>query len=101
MLHYWWLLIPLGLVGLYAAFFVLVVVASMWEKRQIVAYVVPEPGQELPPTDYARNANAVTSQSGWQHYGVFHDGKSALYRVRYDFWLSPDRSTLAVVGGGL
>lgn len=100
MLQYWWLLIPLGILALMLGFFLLVVGAALWEKRHIVVYVIPEPGQELPPTNYAQQANAIANQMNYQHYGTFKHGGGKIYRVRYDFWLSPDRLTLLVVGGG-
>src|SRR6188472_877612 len=100
MLQYWWLLIPLGILALMFGFFVLVVGAALWEKRHVVVYSVPEPGQELPPTNYAQQANSIAAQLGFQHYGTFHHGKGGIYRVRYDFWLSPDRLIIMLVGGG-
>jgi hypothetical protein len=100
MFDYWWLLIPLGIVGLIVGFFVLVVAAALWETRLIVAYAIPEPGQELPTTPYSQQANAIAQQLGFAHYGTFHHGKGGIYRVRYDFWISPDRLTLMLVGGG-
>jgi hypothetical protein len=100
MLQYWWLLIPLGILALMFGFFLLVVGAALWEKRHIVVYGLPEPGQELPATNYAQQANAIASQLGFEHYGTFHHGKGGIYRVRYDFWLSPDRLIIMLVGGG-
>lgn len=100
MLQYWWLLIPLGIVALLGGFFLLVVGAALWEKRHVVAYSVPEPGQELPPTIYSQQANAIAAQLGFQHYGTFHHGQGGIYRVRYDFWISPDRLIILDVGGG-
>src|SRR5688500_8362295 len=94
---FWWLSIPLGIVSVVIAFFVLVVGLALWEKRLIVTYAIPEPGQELPPNDYARQANTTASQLSFQHHGTFHDAKGSLYKARYDFWLSPDSLTILVV----
>jgi hypothetical protein len=96
----WWLLIPLGIVALMGGFFVLIVGAALWEKRHIVVYALPEPGQERPPSAYAQQANAVAAQLGFQHYGTFHHGNGGIYQVRYDFWVSPDRLIILLVGGG-
>jgi hypothetical protein len=100
MWDYWWALIPLGIVALMGGFFVLIVVTAMWEKRLIVVYAFPEPGQELPQTSYSGQANSIAAQLGLLHHGTFHHGKGGIYRVRYDFWLAPDRSTIMLVGGG-
>jgi len=100
MVEFLWVAIPLGIVGLMAGLFVLIVAAALWEKRLIVVYAIPEPGQEWPTTSYSQQANSVAHQLGFAHYGTFHHGKGGIYRVRYDFWLSPDRLTLMLVGGG-
>jgi hypothetical protein len=100
MLQYWWALIPLGILAVMGAFFVLIVAAALWEKRLIVVYSIPEPGQELPPTSYSQQANAIAGQLGLLHHGTFHHGKGGIYKVRYDFWLSPDRMFILLVGGG-
>lgn len=53
-----------------------------------------------PLTADAARANTWFRQNGFAPLGSFGDGKGRLVRVRYDFWLSPDRLVLAVVGGG-
>jgi hypothetical protein len=96
----WLLIIPVVVVGLMFGFFVLIVVTAMWEKRLIVVYDIPLPGHELPTTAYSQQANVIAAQLGLTHYGTFHHGKGGIYKVRYDFWLAPDRSLILLVGGG-
>ncbi len=93
--------IPLALVfGLIGFSFLAVVAACLWERRPVQPYYVPAPGDEYGPTPYAERANSDARNLGYRHGGLCHDGKGKLYRVRYDFWLAPDDSTLAVVGSG-
>jgi len=100
----WWLIVLLvivvGIAALVGGFFLLLIALALWETRHVVEFAVPEPGQELPPTDYARNANVTAEHSGFQHHGTFHHGGSSLFHIRYDFWVSADRLTILVVGGG-
>ncbi|MCH9656860.1 MAG: hypothetical protein K0U86_10320 [Planctomycetes bacterium] len=86
--------------GIIGFFFILVVVVCLWEKRSIQPYYQPEAGEEFTPLPLANEANNDAVKSGYVHGGIFHSGKEKIYRIRCDFWISPDYSTLAVVGSG-
>jgi hypothetical protein len=91
------LLIPVAVVGF---FFFLVVGAALWEKRPVQPYYVPDEGKEYPVAPAAQKFNQEAGRLKFTRGCVCHDGKGKLYRIRYDFWLSPDQRTLAVVGSG-
>jgi hypothetical protein len=90
--------------------------AGKWEKRLVWPYVPslpPGPKPDLsdpysPPsqvepvriTDYAKAVNQEAGRRGFLTYGHFFDGKGKIYKLRYDFWLAPDKMVLAMVGGG-
>ena len=63
-------------------------------------YVLPAVGSEFEPTMTAASENSAAEHLGFAHDATAHDGKGRLYRVRYDFWISQDCCTLAVIGGG-
>jgi hypothetical protein len=56
--------------------------------------------EELQPTPYMSKTLAMAESIDFRRVGIFADGKSRFYRVRYEFWLSPDCSTLAEIGSG-
>lgn len=87
-------------IGIPGLFFLIIVGACLYETQYVQPYVVPRPGEEYELGETARAANARAPNLGFEQKGLCHDGKGGLYRVRYDFWLSPDRRTFAVVGGG-
>ena len=94
-----WLLIiiPLGIIPFFA---VLVIVVGLWEKHPIQPFAVVEKGNEPPETDYAKRANDLAEDEGYDYLGVACDNRGGLYQLRFDFWASPDRSVFAVVCGG-
>lgn len=49
---------------------------------------------------YLDSARQAVWAEGFRHVGCFADGKSRAYRVRYDFWVSPESDLLAVAGAG-
>ena len=51
-------------------------------------------------TEYAIRMNDRAEALSFLRLGVFADGRGKLYRVRYDFWESPARDILLVIGGG-
>jgi hypothetical protein len=81
-------------------FLVAIVAAGLLERRPVQPYIVPRPDDIFEPTSTAASENSVAESLNYQHNATAHDGKGRLYRVRYDFWISPDRCTLAVIGGG-
>jgi hypothetical protein len=108
------------IVGLFVAMFSLPIVlgflAGLWEKRLVWPYVKDkDPAKELDPidpyfapgiaapleiTEYAIAVNEEVEDLGFQPLGHFFDGKGKIYKLRYDFWLAPDRLVLVMVGGG-
>ena len=95
--------------GLYV-FLVMVIVSligitlvSALEKRLVWPYVpvgaVP-PECCPPPNTYAHEAAAVAAAARFTWLGTFADGKGKLYRLRYDFFRSPEGDVLALVGAG-
>ena len=100
----------------------LTVAAALWEKR-IVWYFVPVNEQQAakpgafdpanpyassavpqpsipPPSVDAAQANSAAQNLGFEFLGTFRDAKGASYKVRYDFWVSPERDVLVNVGCG-
>jgi hypothetical protein len=86
--------------GVIGFFFFVVVGACLWEKRPVQPYRVPEAGEEYELTSDAREANYQVRGLDYLPGGLCHDNKGKIYRVRYDFWLSPDHFILVVIGGG-
>lgn len=63
-------------------------------------FAPPSSSIPLPTSDYAEVTNRQVTQHGYTPLGTFQNVTSKLYRVRYAFWLSPDRRVLAVVSTG-
>jgi hypothetical protein len=78
----------------------LVIAACVWERRPLQPYYVPESGDEYEPFSMAVQANDEAQRIGCRRGAVCHDAKGKLYRVRYDFWISPDDMTIASIGSG-
>jgi hypothetical protein len=92
--------------------------AGLWEKRMVWPYVSSEeqgtaqaldptdpyaaPGrvQPLDLTDYAIAVNEELQRRRFRPLGHFLNAQGGIYRLCYDFWLSPDRLVLARVGAG-
>jgi hypothetical protein len=87
------LLIPLAMA-------VLTVAAAKWERRPIQPYYIPEPGAAFTPSPKHQKANEQAHELDFQHSTVCHDAKGKIYRIRYDFWISADNKTLALIGSG-
>jgi hypothetical protein len=102
-----------------------VVLVCLWEKRLVWPYVPAGEPDSLPAdhpsdsdnpyaspqmvegpgtlaaTDYALRAKRDALALGFESLGVFRDGKGPMYRIRYDFVLSPEGDVLAEIGGGM
>ena len=63
-------------------------------------FAPPNTSNPLPTSDYVEVTNRHAMQQGFTPLGTFQNVTSKLYRVRYAFWLSPDRRVLAVVSTG-
>jgi len=80
-----------------------ITLVSALEKRLVWPYIpasdIPPEGCP-PPTPYALEAAAAATTAGFTWLGTFADGKGKLYRLRYDFFQSPEGDVLALVGTG-
>lgn len=89
-------LIPLLLIGL-------ITLTAAKEKRLVWPYV-PEAlaaPESLPALNsYSHVAGSAATEMGFLWVGAFGDGKGKLYRIRYNFFLSPTGDILALVGNG-
>jgi hypothetical protein len=63
-------------------------------------YAPPSKQDRVPITSYSQATCLRLESLGWSYHNVFYDRRRGLYKLRYDFWLSPDRLVLALVGGG-
>lgn len=78
-------------------FFVVIVLASIWETQYVQPFKVPKSGEAYEPSSTAAAANAKAKKLGYTHGGLCH---SKTHRLRNDFWLSSDQLTFAVIGSG-
>jgi hypothetical protein len=119
----WWVL-PLLVLGCFLVPLVPTIAAALWERRLVWPYVpvrlLADRGRTderiaanlqaiqrtagddsvLPLTEEAARAIAAAESLGFEPLGVFRDGKGPIYRIRYDFWLAPERDVLVLIGGG-
>jgi len=93
---------------------------AMWEQR-VVWYFIPvedshrkhapldrahphsaaAPQTPLPPPSVeSSSASAAARDLGFKFLGTHRDAKGERYRVRYDFWIAPERDVLVSVGCG-
>ncbi|QDV52857.1 hypothetical protein [Gimesia fumaroli] len=93
-------LLLLGIGALLGFFFILIVSVCMWEKQAIQPFYFPDDGEEYPLVDAAAEANQEAAKLGFEYGCLCHFGKAKMYRVRYDFWITPDCSMIATVSGG-
>ncbi len=93
-----WVL-PAVVAGCFLLPLALTVGVCLWERRPVQPYFVPEPGTEYTPSGSAATANRAAERAGFDFAGLCHDAKPLIW-VRYDFRLSPDRDTLALIGSG-
>jgi hypothetical protein len=95
----WFLLVlvPLVLlaVGILPGF-----LAALLQKRRVWAYEPVDEKAAYPETDYARWVGESAARLGYEYLGVFHDSKGRLYKIRYDFWVSPAHDVIAFCGVG-
>ncbi len=81
----------------------LITLTAALEKRLVWPYV-PEglavPGSMPGLNAYAQVAGSAATEMGFVWIGAFGDGKGKLYKLRYNFFLSPERDIVALVGNG-
>ncbi len=94
----------LTMVGIFLAiqlpFALLTFVTALRERHRRAVYVLVDESEALPPNAYMDLTNAMAEQHGFAYQGVCRAGNTALYKMRYDSWVSPDRQVFAVVGAG-
>lgn len=82
---------------------VFITLVAALEKRMLWPYVSPDSvGPEFfpLPNSYASTVAAAAGEAGFTWLGAYAHGAGKLYKVRYDFYLAPERDVLAVVGAG-
>jgi len=113
--------IPLAIVAFFAVSFLPGFIAALFEKRmvwpyqreseflpaQLAAkesaanpYAAPAAQPPVAVTPYGDATCRKLESFGFSYRGVHYDRRRGIYQLRYDFWLSPDRLVLAMVGGG-
>src|SRR5262245_29783949 len=110
------LVIPVLFVGL----ILLTAALAMWEARVVWYFVpveesqrkpaafdrsnpysVPTPQTPVPPPSVeSSSASAAARDMGFKFLGTHRDAKGERYRVRYDFWIAPERDVLVNVACG-
>jgi hypothetical protein len=63
-------------------------------------YESPRSQEPVAITPYALATCREIQNKKFSYQGVFYDSRGGIYKLRFDFWLSPDRYVLANVGGG-
>jgi hypothetical protein len=95
--NYAWLL-PALLVALA----VLLTTVFRLEKRMVWPFGEIEASPQFSdPASYGARWAAEAQQAGWRMLGWSRDMKFAQYRIYYALMISPDQSTLAVIGAGM
>lgn len=92
--------------------------AAIWEKRMVWPYAPAQPAEAMPPpgtmpvpaaydgsgpvpaTAHISGTNYTAWQRGFRSLGVMRSVQGKLYKIRYDYWLSPDCLVLVSVSGG-
>jgi hypothetical protein len=102
--------------------FTLTFAAAVWEKRMVWPYTPAQPAEAVggpfvvaavapapipfqsdapvPATAHISGTNYSAHQRGFRPVGVMRSAQGKLYRIRFDFWLSPDCLMLVSVSGG-
>ena len=63
-------------------------------------YAPPSKQDHVAITSYANATCLKLEALGFSYHDVYYDRRRGIYKLRTDFWLSPDRLVLATVGGG-
>jgi hypothetical protein len=63
-------------------------------------YSAPAAATAVAVTPYGDATCRRLESMGFSYRGVHYDRRRGIYKLRYDFWLSPDQVVLAMVGGG-
>ena len=94
----------LGVIGIFLVFqlamLLLTFFVALREKHKRAVYVRVDESEALPNNAYMDVNNAMAKEHGFAYQGVCRAGNNAIYKLRYDTWVSPDRNVFAVVGSG-
>ena len=94
----------LVMIGIFLAiqipFLLLTFFVALREKHKKRVYVRVDESEALPTNAYMDITNAMAKQHSFQYEGACRAGNTAIYKIRYDSWVSPDRQVFAVVGAG-
>jgi len=94
----------LGMIGIFLVIQVpmllLTFIVALREKHKRAIYVRVDESEALPRNAYMDVNNAMAKKHGFTYQGVCRAGNNAIYKLRYDTWVSPDRHVFAVVGAG-
>ena len=95
------ILAPFAVIAL--VFVGLITLTAAAEKRLVWPYVPAAwavPGSIPGLNAYAQVAGSAATEMGFVWTGAFGDGKGKLYKLRYNFLLSPERDVFALAGNG-
>jgi|GEM_PF-488858 len=81
------------------AILMLATIVRMCEKRLVWPYLPADAGTAK-PTRYMIKAAEAAEAMGFAPLGAFFDGRGGIYRIRYEFRISPGKDVLLVTGGG-
>ena len=87
--------------------FLLPAVVVMWERRLIWPYepiiegaTDSEAVKRLPRSAFVNKIGDGLESCDFEFVETCQDAKGRAYRIKYEFWVSPDRTILTIVGGG-
>lgn len=91
--------------SLVLALFLVPILVAMWEKRLVWNYLPvdrndPEAMRGLTDFAFVDRVGGELKDRKFEFVASSRDAKGERYRTLYDFYLSPDRQVLVIVGGG-
>lgn len=86
--------------GLFAFFFVTIILAALLEKRLITSFVRVNEAELPESSPYEEKMSAAARELGFKPFGPYAHAKGGTYKMYGRIWVSPDREILAVVGWG-
>jgi len=81
------------------AILVLATLVRMCEKHLVWPYLPADAGT-IKPTRYMKKTSEAAEAVGFMPLGAFRDARGGVYKIRYDFLVSPAKDVLLVTGGG-
>lgn len=86
--------------GLFAFFFVAIVLSALLEKRLIASFVRVNEAELPESSSYEEKMSQAARELGFKPFGPYAHAKGGTYKMYCRIWVSPDRQVLAVVGWG-